>query len=145
MYGIIFIIIKISYFSSTLVISFIVELVLVKCNQETNILMELWLIVPCHFCVVEKCSNSRSRYHSRFVIPPWCTLMNFGRDYHCGLIGYHSNKIPRAPVTPQVSSHCMPLGMSKINSPAISGLEAALGRAEQSISKSQSISELGTF
>ncbi|XP_059443447.1 protein MICRORCHIDIA 6-like isoform X3 [Corylus avellana] len=69
-------------------------------------------------------------------------------DYHCGLIGYHSNKIPRVPVTPQVSSHCMPhsskqLDMSKINSPAISGLEAALGRSEQSISKSQSISELG--
>ncbi|XP_059443514.1 protein MICRORCHIDIA 6-like isoform X2 [Corylus avellana] len=69
-------------------------------------------------------------------------------DYHCGLIGYQPKKIPRAPVTPQVSSRSMPqsgkqLVMSKKSSPAISGTEAALGRAEQSISKSPSISELG--
>jgi hypothetical protein len=90
------------------------------------------------------------RYHSRFVIPPTCILMNFGRDYHCGLIGYQPQKIPRAPVTPQVSSCSMPqsskqLVMSKKSFPAISGTKAALGRAEQSISKSPSISELGTF
>ncbi len=76
--------------------------------------------------------------------------MNFGRDYHCGLIGYQPKKIPRAPVTLQVSSHSMPhngkqLVMPKKSSPAISGTEAALGRAEQSISKSQSLYELGTF
>ncbi|XP_062170228.1 protein MICRORCHIDIA 6-like [Alnus glutinosa] len=69
-------------------------------------------------------------------------------DYHCGLIGYQPKKIPRAPVTPQVSSHSMPhsgkqLVMPKKSSPAISGTEAALGRAEQSISKSQSLYELG--
>ncbi|KAE8124263.1 hypothetical protein FH972_019164 [Carpinus fangiana] len=69
-------------------------------------------------------------------------------DYHCGLIGYQPKKIPRAPVTPQVSSRSMPqsgkqLVMSKKSSPAISGTKAALGRAEQSISKSPSISELG--
>lgn len=80
--------------------------------------------------------------------------MDFDRDYHCGLIGYQQpKKIPRAPVTPQVSSHSMPhsgkqLFMPKKSSPAISGTEAALGRVEQveqSISKSQSVSELGTF
>jgi hypothetical protein len=76
--------------------------------------------------------------------------MDFDRDYHCGLIGYQPKKIPRAPVTPQVSSHSMPhngkqLVMPKKSSPAISGTEAALGRAEQSISKSQSLYELGTF
>lgn len=77
--------------------------------------------------------------------------MNFGRDYHCGLIGYQAAKGPRAPETLQVSPHGIPQNgkqrpvISSKSSFAIDYTKAALGRAEQSIPKSQCRSEHGTF
>ncbi|KAB1212370.1 hypothetical protein CJ030_MR5G025138 [Morella rubra] len=75
--------------------------------------------------------------------------MNFGRDYHCGLIGYQAAKGPRAPETLQVSPHGIPQNgkqrpvISSKSSFAIDYTKAALGRAEQSIPKSQCRSEHG--
>jgi hypothetical protein len=76
--------------------------------------------------------------------------MNFGRDYHCGLIGYLVKKKPRASEAPPVLSHSMPhsskqqpVTLNK-SSPAIGSTKAVIERAERSIPNPQRKSEQGT-
>lgn len=68
-----------------------------------------------------------------------CKLLNSGRDYHCGLIGYQVKKKPRETQPPQDSSPFLPHGGKtkpvtlNQNSPAIANLKASTaGKAFQS-------------
>lgn len=102
------------------------------------------------------------------VLHTWCTLLNLGRDYHCGLIGYQVKKKPRTLVSPHISSHGSPhiamekpIGLNQ-SSPAIGNIKATppggafqhpaatashclAGRPGEPITDSQSRSQQGKF
>lgn len=75
-------------------------------------------------------------------------MLNFGRDYHCVLVGYQAKKKPKAPVTQLDSSLCKPPGFvkplkfDKSSSPALNK-EASYGTPEHLTPSSHSKSLQG--